>query len=45
MKLGVILAAATFLGVGLISLFSGNWQGAVICILIGLALGLFFFRG
>ncbi len=45
MKLGVILAAAAFLGVGLILLFSGDWQVAVILILIGLAFGLFFFRG
>ena len=45
MKLGVIIAAAVFLATGLISLFSGNWQAAVILIFIGLALGLFFFRG
>ena len=45
MKLGIIVGAALFLAVGLISLFSGEWQTAVILIFIGLALGLFFFRG
>ena len=45
MKLGVIVGAGVFLAVGLISLFSGNWQVGVILIFIGLALGIFFFRG
>jgi hypothetical protein len=45
MKLGIIIGAAIFLAVGLISLFSGNWQAAVVFIFIGLALGLVFFRG
>jgi len=44
MKLGIIIAAAVCLAVGLISLFSGNWQVAVFFIFVGLALGLFFFR-
>ena len=45
MKLGIILAAAIFLGAGIVLLFNGNWESAVFCILIGLALGVFFFRG
>jgi hypothetical protein len=44
MKLGVLIAGAVFLSVGLISLFSGSWQTAIILIFIGLAFGLFFFR-
>jgi hypothetical protein len=44
MKLGVIIAAALFLAVGLILLFAGSWQVSIVLIFIGLAVGLFFFR-
>ncbi len=45
MKLGVIVGAAILLAAGLLSLINGNWQVAIFLIFIGLALGLFFFRG
>lgn len=45
MKLGIIVASAILLAAGLIALLNGNWEVAVFCIFIGLALGLFFLRG
>jgi len=45
MKLAVILAAAIFLGAGIVLLLNGNWESAIFCLFIGLALGVFFFRG
>lgn len=44
-RLGVIVAAAILIGAGIILFAQRNWEAGLLCILIGIALGIFFFRG